>query len=82
MNAVIQFTPEGIARAVYTEEFPLQELGTLTATRASTVEHNATTQQWEVRLATEPDTIAYSHASRSECIRWEVAHLNAELASD
>jgi hypothetical protein len=79
MNAVIQFTPDGTARAVYTEELPLADLGTMTIKRASTVEFNPATQQWEVRFTQDPGNVVYASPSRAACVRWEVEQLNAAL---
>lgn len=75
----IQFATDGTGRAVYTEELPLAELGSLSMTRASSVEYNETTQQWDVRLTSNPDQVAYSDKSRNECIKWEVNKLNEDL---
>ena len=75
---VLQFGTDGTGHAVYTEALPLAQLGQLSMKRASTVEYNEATQQWEVRLASEPNTVAYSHSSRAECIRWEVETLNRQ----
>ena len=76
---IISFTTDGRAQAVYTEALPLSDLGTLTAKRASNVEFNQQSQQWEVRFEMDPGTVAFSHASRAQCIKWEVAALNASL---
>jgi len=76
----IQFGTDGTGYAVYTEALPLAELGQLSMRRASSVEYNETKQKWEVRLTSNPDQVAYSHESRSECIRWEIETLNRQLA--
>lgn len=76
MQAVINITPEAI-RVVYFDgladcfiESPME------IRRASEVEFNAETQKWEVRFIDNPDQVAFTHPSRGECIKWEVAELN------
>lgn len=78
---ILTFAPDGIGRCVYSEDLDLSAIGSLAPKRASTVEFNVTTQQWEVRLCSEPDRVAFSHTSRAECIRWEIATLNSQLVS-
>lgn len=75
---VIQFHPDGRRFAVHTEEIPLAQLGRLTAKRASQVEFNGDTQKWEVTLEGE-SAPRFSHASRKECIRWEIAHIQSRM---
>ena len=79
MLAVIQFSTDGTGKAVYTEALPLGEIGCLTMKRASVVDFNETSQEWEVRFCDEPDRVQYSNPSRSNCISWEVATLNERL---
>ena len=77
MNAhTITFAPDGTASCLWTEAVPLHELGRLDVQRASTIEFNAVTQQWEVRLVSDPNTIAFSNASREACLEWESIHFN------
>jgi hypothetical protein len=71
INAVINFRPDGTARCLWTEAVPLHELGRLAITRASTVEFEPATQLWEVRLASAPQVVAFSHPSRERCLEWE-----------
>jgi hypothetical protein len=75
----ISFAPDGIARCLWTEVLPLHELGRLEIQRASTVEFNVAEQTWEVRLASEPGVVAFSHPSRETCLNWERKTLNALL---
>ncbi len=75
----ILFTPDGAARCLWTEAVPLHELGRLEIQRASTVEFDPASQEWEVRLASDPDVVAFSHASRETCLQWERNTLNALL---
>lgn len=73
---VITFAPDGTARCLWTEAVPLQELGRLAIERASSVEFNAKNQTWEVRLASAPEAVAFSHPSRAACLAWEQEHFN------
>jgi hypothetical protein len=47
--------------------------------RASTVEFNCSKQTWEVRLASAPEVVAFSHPSRGNCLNWERKTINALL---
>ena len=76
MEIIITFASDGTARCLWTEAVPLHELGRLHMQRASTVEFDASKQQWEVRLASNPDTVAFSHPSRENCLQWERNTLN------
>jgi hypothetical protein len=71
---VIHFAPDGSGAGLYTELIDLREIGSLEVVRASEIEFNETTQQWEVfdftgaRVFTDP--------SREACLRWERHHFN------
>ena len=71
INHVITFAADGTARCLWTEAVPLQELGVLDVQRASQVEFNSSKQEWEVRLASNPGVVAFSHSSRVICLHWE-----------
>ena len=75
----IIFTPDGTIRCLWTEALPLAELGRLEVQRAGSVEFNTVTQHWEVRLASEPGAVAFSHASREACLTWERDTINEQL---
>ena len=75
----ITFTPEGTANCLWTEAVVLAELGRLDIQRASTVEFNPAKQQWEVRLASDPGVVAFSHQSRQACLAWEREIINGQL---
>ena len=79
MNTVINFAPDGTARCVWTEAVPLHELGRLDIQRASAVEFDPARQEWQVRLASNPDVVAFSDPSRETCLQWERKMLSALL---
>ena len=70
-NHVITFAADGTARCLWTEAVPLHQLGVLDVHRASQVEFNPSKQVWEVRLASNPGVVAFSHVSRATCVAWE-----------
>ena len=74
MNPVLTFTQDGVVHCLHTDAIPLQSIGTLTVQRASTIEFNASTQQWEVKDAA--GVILHSNPSRSRCLAWEVERFN------
>ena len=74
MNPVLTFDVDGIARCLHTDAIPLQSLGTLEISRATTIEFNPASQQWEVKDAT--GVTLHSDPSRSCCLAWEVDRFN------
>ena len=73
MNTVITFAPDGTARCLWTEAVPLHELGRLEIHRASNIEFNNTTQQWEVK--DRKGKVRFFAKSRSACLDWEQQNL-------
>ena len=74
MNPVLTFAPDGVVRCLHTDAIPLQSLGTLTVHRASIIEFNPTTQQWEVKTGV--GEILFADPSRSRCLAWELENLD------
>ena len=72
--ASLVFNPSGTAQCLYFEEIDLHALGTLRCERASRIEFDAGTQQWEVMPA-DSDTVLYRSPSRQQCLAWERQHL-------
>ena len=78
MNITISFKPDGTAHCLWTEAFPLHELGRLEITRASNIEFNNATQHWEVM--DRRGKVRFIAKSRSACLEWEQTNLQPESA--
>jgi hypothetical protein len=76
MNINISFTREGTAQCLWTEGLPLNELVRLQVTRASNIEFNNATQQWEVKERR--GHIRFPSRLRSACLDWEQTNLQPE----
>ena len=76
---VIHFNPDGTGAGLYTELIDLREIGSLEVIRASEIEFNETTQQWEVFDYT--GTRVFTDPSREACLRWERQHFNQSQPS-
>jgi hypothetical protein len=76
MNTQISFQPDGTAQCLWTEALPLHELGQLEVTRASNLEFNNITQQWEVK--DRRGRVRFIANSRSACLEWEQQDLQPD----
>ena len=76
---VIHFAPDGSGAGLYTELIDLREIGSLEVVRASEIEFNETTQQWDVFDFT--GTRVFTDPSRENCLRWERQHFNQSTPS-
>ena len=76
MNAQISFKPDGTAQCLWTEALPLHELGRLEITRATNIEFNNITQQWEVK--DRRGKVRFIAKSRAACPEWEQENLQPE----
>lgn len=75
MNAIaIYIDSEGDCRCLYTERIDLRELGQLKIVRATTIEFNHHTSEWEVKDS--QNKLLFNHASRETCLAWEQQHFN------
>lgn len=77
--AVFHFDEDGTGSALYTEVIDLRSIGTLEVNRASQVEFNGVTQQWEVFDYT--GYLVFTHPSREKCLRWERDYFNGVASS-
>jgi len=71
---VLRFDPDGFGHCLYTEQIDLSALGFLILTRATTIEFDQSSQQWEVRDT--PGNILCRDPSRVRCLDWELQHFN------
>jgi len=76
MNTTIQFNSDGTALCLWTEAVPLHELGRLEITRATNIEFNNSTQQWEVK--DRRGRVRFFARSRVACLKWEQENLEVE----
>ena len=74
MLATLTFDNTGLGHGLYTEAIPLQQIGSLEITRATSIEFNHAGQQWEVKDL--EGTILFRNASRSICLAWEHQRFN------
>jgi hypothetical protein len=75
MNPIaIYIDSTGDVRCLYTERIDLRQLGELKITRATTIEFNHQTSEWEVMDS--ENKLLFHHASRSTCLAWEQQHFN------
>ena len=74
MNSVLTFDPDGIGHCLHTDAIPLQTLGTLEIQRATQIEFNPATQQWEVQDT--DGASLFRDPSRSCCLAWEQQQFN------
>jgi len=71
---VLTIDPDGTGHCLYSELIDLYAIGTMECRRASHIEFEARTQEWQV-LTPERDSVLFCHRSRSVCEAWEHAHL-------
>ena len=71
---VLRFDSDGTGHCLYTESIDLAVLGTLVLTRASTIEFDQPSQQWEVR--DQQGALRFHDPSRARCLDWELQHFN------
>ena len=76
MNTTIQFNQDGTAQCLWTEALPLHELGRLEIIRASNLEFNNSTQQWEGK--DRRGRVRFIAKSRAACLEWEQQNLQPE----
>lgn len=77
MTATLTISPDGrTATGLWTEALNLHALGTCHVERASTIEFNNTTQEWDVAIPV-GGPVLFSDPSRQVCLDWEHEYFNA-----
>jgi len=76
MNIQITFNPDGTALCLWTDALPLHELGRLEIHRATNIEFNNLTQQWEV--IDRKGKVRFVARFRSDCLEWEQKNLQPD----
>ena len=76
---VLHFAPDGTGAGLYTEVIDLQQIGRLDMSRASHIEFNAESPQWEVYDFT--GHWLFTDPSREACLHWERRHFNQPSSS-
>jgi len=71
---VLKFDANGNGHCLYTEAIDLSSLGAMEIVRASRIEFNNRSQQWEVRNA--ENVLLFTDASRQTCLDWEQQYFN------
>jgi len=71
----LTFDTRGSVHGLYTEAIDLRSLGSLAIRRATNIEFNHATQQWEIRTLRD-SCLLFTNASRAECLVWEQEHLS------
>jgi hypothetical protein len=74
---VMLFQEDGVAKCLYNEEIELRDFGKLYTYRASSVEFNNNTFEWDVTL--EDGTYLGSWESRNVAISKEVKYLQEQM---
>ena len=74
ISHVLKFDGAGVGHCLYTEVLDLTAIGPLEIARASNIEFNMKTQQWDVRSA--EGQVLYANASRQLCLDWEHQYFN------
>ena len=72
---VLTFDPHGEVHCLYTEVIDLPSLGSLEIVRASQIEFNNDSQEWEVVSGSENNAL-FSNPSRAACLSWEQQYFN------
>lgn len=74
MKTTLRFDLAGTVDCLYTEVIDLRALGKLSITRATNIQFNPNTQQWDVHEYS-TGKVLYSNASRIKCLTWENQNL-------
>jgi hypothetical protein len=75
----LTITTEGDIVTLYDDRLHKLNLGPMTMRRASHVEFNAASQQWEVSLPVRTGEVLFTHHDRATCLAWEREYFTALL---
>lgn len=70
----LTFDTRGSVHGLYTEAIDLRSLGPLAIRRATNIEFNHATQQWDVR-GLRDQRLLFTDGSREACLSWEQQNL-------
>ena len=70
---VLSFNRKGMGSCLYSELIDLSSIGPLKIRRATTIEFNHKSQEWQVRRK---GKTLFSHQSRAVCLNWEQQTFN------
>jgi hypothetical protein len=73
---VLKFDSAGQGHCLYTELLNLAAIGSLQITRASNIEFNNHSQQWEVKDLN--GKVLFTSLSRTACLDWENLNLQPQ----
>jgi hypothetical protein len=76
----ITFHSDASASCLHTDAIPLQSIGHCRTHRASWIDFNENTQEWEVRFDPGDAPVAFSHPSRQTCLDWEREYFDKSLS--
>ena len=72
---VLTFDSTGRGHCLYTEAVDLSSIGELEIVRASQIEFNNESKEWEVISGSE-NNVLFSNPSRAVCLLWEHQHFS------
>jgi len=67
----LTITTEGDIVTLYDDRLHKLNLGRMSMRRASHVEFNAASQEWEVSLPDHAGQVLFTHPDRATCLAWE-----------
>jgi hypothetical protein len=72
---VLTFDAQGEGHCLYTETLDLCAIGSLEIVRASQIEFNNESKEWEV-ISGSDSNVLFSNHSRAACLAWEQQYFN------
>jgi hypothetical protein len=75
----LTITTEGDIVTLYDDRLHKLNLGRMSMRRASHVEFNAASQEWEVSLPDHTGEVLFTHPDRATCLAWEREYFTERL---